>query len=215
MYNYNIKVDDSLLYFLKEYHNIDVSEAMLFFDDRVKDMGECEPNITEKSRRSELKFNPLDGRTVQKKWGGRKYGEQDRCTKFYVLRGFYPNTNIPFKITAVYSNNDTPYHKSANPNEPIRPIHVKVIMGMKPHWSFISSGDVNKYREHACEAMLLEQEPMEEQKIKYKYRNFKCMRPKGMELYHERNHEDKQRELRRVRAAERRKGKGKDELASI
>lgn len=47
---YQLKTDDLLLRLLRDYHNIDVSEAMSWFDERAAEMMESEPNITEKNR---------------------------------------------------------------------------------------------------------------------------------------------------------------------
>jgi len=193
--NYHVKIDDMLLYLLKEYHQIDASDAMVFFTDRVEEMRELPANITEKSRRPEIKVAGLDGRTVQGRYGRSGYDKDDNA-KFYVLRGFFPDTNIPFKMVTVYNK------VSAHPM--LDPVHVKVMIGMRPHWSSINSSSVDRYKDHVSEAILLDQQPMESEKIQYKYRGFKCMRPKGMELYRERNYNEKQKEIRKIAAKKRR-----------
>lgn len=203
MSKYNIKIDDMLMYLLKEYHSVDASEAISFFTDRVNEMRELPANITNKSRQPELKFSNLDGRTIQKKWGGSRYHDDNKDTKFYVLRGFYPDSNLPFKMVVVY-NNGTPPHPMLDP------VHVKIIMGMKPHWSLVDSNQVKEYKNHVSEAILLGHEIDDDKKIKYKYRQFKCMRPKGMELYREKNYEEKQKEKKRISSAKRRKVKKDD-----
>ncbi len=187
--NYNIKIDDMLLYLLNEYHKVDASDALTFFHDRVEEMRDLQPNINEKSRASTVVCrNPLDyrgtdiaHRTRQGKWGGQIY-TNDKSARFYVLRGFYPDTNLPFKMIVVY---DSSYNHAT---------HVKVIMGMKPHYSVIRNNIIEQYKIHASEAIILDQPVPKSDKINYKYRDFKCMRPKGMELYHARNHKQKQKE---------------------
>lgn len=195
-----------LLYLLKEYHQVDASDAMVFFTDRVEEMKELPPNITEKSRRPEIKVNGLDGRTIQGKFGSRAY-DNDGTARFYVLRGFFPDTNIPFKMVTVYATDKsrplTPYDEVPKSGEVL---HTKVLIGMRPHWTVFNTASVDKYKDHVSEAILLDQEPMETEKIKYKYRGFKCMRPKGMDLYRERNYEEKRKELNKI-AYQKRKAK--------
>lgn len=192
MKNYNIKIDDLLLHLLKEYHNIDASEAILFFSDRVMETKDLPPNITEKSRRATIDYKSQDKRTVQiRSYSGGVNHPDFNAAKFYVLRGFYPNTHVPFKLITAWSGSSP------------KPLLVKVIMGMKPHWTTISNKELDEYKNHVAEAALLEHEIKEENKIRYKYRGFKCMRPKGMELYHEINHEQKQKE----KAAKRRRAR--------
>lgn len=198
--NYNVKVDDMLLHLLNEYHNIDASDATSWFCDRVEEMKDLQPNITSKSRSSNIKYDNLDKRTVQAPQHKRAQYDPGLRNNFYVLRGFYPNTSLPFKLIAVYS---TLVDMVTLDRHNDKPLHVKVIMGMKPHHSVFNSNDINDYREAVSEAILLDQPVRQEEKIKYKYRDFRCMRPKGMELYHERNYEEKQK----LKAAERRKAK--------
>lgn len=208
MRNYNVKIDDMLLYLLKEYHQVDASDALTFFTERVSEMKELEPNINAKSRRPNIKYTNIDNRTTQGRFGTRNY-DDDGTAKFYVLRGFYPDSNLPFKMVVVYSTDKT-YNNSSfigcKP-EPGEVLHVKVMIGMRPHWSIIDSQSIDKYKEDVSEAILLDQPVREENKIKYKYRNFKCMRPRGMELYREKNYDEKQRENNRISAAKRRKAK--------
>ena len=90
----------------------------------------------------------------------------------YVLRGFYPNTHLPFKLTLV---------KFSRFGE----ARAKVILGLKDHNTTIRTDEVEAYQEAISEAILLGNEVEEEAKIKYSYRAFKAMRPCGMQLYHE------------------------------
>src|SRR5690606_22301154 len=93
--------------------------------------------------------------------------------KVYVLRGFYPETNIPFKMTLCQFDS-------------IGTARGKVIIGLKEHYTKIESDVIERYGDAASEAILLDTEVPEDKKIEYQYRQFKAMRPKGMELYHER-----------------------------
>lgn len=212
MEKYGIKVDDVLLHFLKEYHGVDASEAMSFFTDRIGEMRECEPNITDKSRPSTITFKTLEKRTVQQRWTHRGNNVMrknnpysDPRANFYVLRGFYPDTHVPFKMTVVRASTEDAYglRKAGDV------LHCKVIMGMKPHFSTFNSGDVNEYKNHVAESTLLDAPLDDTKKIKYTPREFKCMRPKGMELYREVNYEEKRKEKARI-ARRKRKEKKND-----
>jgi len=207
--NYQIKVDDMLLYLLKEYHDIDASDALTFFSERVVDMKYLEPNVNSKSWIPKINYSTMDGRTSQGKFGHGRYGNNDTA-KFYVLRGFYPDSNIPFKMVAVYStdkSHEVPYAHSPVPAGIV--MHVKVMIGMRPHWSSFNSKTINKYKESVCESIMLDQPVLGSDKIDYKYRDFKCMRPKGMPLYRERNYKEKQLEKNRI-SARKRKAKKND-----
>lgn len=206
--DHGIKVDDVLLYLLKEYHGVTASEALSFFTDRVSEMKQLEPNITDKSRPSTIQFRALDKRTVQTRWTNnntmrRTNPYHDPRAKYYVLRGFYPDTNLPFKMVVVRAGTGDGY----GIREQGDVLHCKVVMGMKPHFSTFNSGEVNRYKEGVSEAILLDEPTDNVKEVRYTYRNFKCMRPKGMELYRERNYEEKQKEKKRIAAKKRRDAK--------
>ena len=193
-----------LLYMLKEYHDIDASDALTFFTERVAEMKGLPPNITSKSKRSNFKAG-LDGRTAQTRAGYSASYVDDGTVKFYVLRGFYPDSNIPFKVVASYSTNKS-IKFNPHSTEPIPEgmvLHAKVMIGMRPHWTAFNSRTIDKYKECVSESILLDQPVQESDKIDYKYRNFKCMRPKGMPLYREKNYKEKQLKLARASAKKR------------
>jgi hypothetical protein len=183
--NYALKVDDLLLKLLKDYHEHDASDVMSFFGERAEEMLVSEPNITEKSRSPVTHF--IEGKTNKTVSFSHKQNKQKKAVKFgtmlqpmeigrnrvYVLRGFYPNSNIPFKMTLVKFH-DYPIARG------------KVKIGMKEHYTLFNEFDISTYNEMVSEAILLETKVSEENKIDYEYRKFKCMRPRGMELYHER-----------------------------
>ena len=168
---FKIKADDILIKLLNDYHQVDASETLSFFSERAKEMLECEPNITEKSRRNLVVSDR--NRTVNH--APRHSGNKQfiRENKVYVLRGFYPDTHIPFKMTLVQFDG-------------IGTARGKVILGLKEHHTRLEEKDIKIYEEAVAEALLLGSLISDELEVQYEYRNFKCMRPKGMELYHER-----------------------------
>ncbi len=171
MSRYAIKTDDILLKLLKDYHQIDTSEVMAFFGERAKEMLECEPNITEKCRQNRIFIDKDRTRTVASKVATNTNFLKEN--KVYVLRGFYPETNLPFKMTLVKFH-DFPEAKA------------KVILGLKEHQTIIKEDSIKIYQEAVSEAILLDQQVANDAKIEYKERKFKGMRPKGMSLYPER-----------------------------
>lgn len=179
---YSIKVDDLLLSMLKSYHDLDASEVISFFGERVNEMFESEPNITNKSKQPKTLY--LDNVVKKTVTFGHKYKSTQTGfniklhqmdvgeNKVYVLRGYYPETHIPFKMTLVKFKD-------------YAVAHGKVKIGLKDHHTKFDETEITEYNENVSEAILLEKEVEEEKKLQYEYRKFKCMRPKGMKLYHE------------------------------
>lgn len=178
---YVLKVDDLLLRLLKDYHNIDASEVSSFFGERASEMLACEPNITDRNKSPITMYIPGIKKTVtfthryNKSNTAYKADLRDINTngnKVYVLRGFYPDTHLPFKMTLVQFNGQ-PTARG------------KVMIGLKDQHVSIEEKDVSVYNDAISESILLGTEIKEEDKIEYQYRLFKCMRPKGMKLYKE------------------------------
>jgi len=165
-----IKVNDIFLSLLKDYHGIEASEALSFFNQSANNMLEVEPNITKASRTVCTAFDKAAKRTELMPTDF--FNLTDK--KIYVLRGFYPATSIPFKMSLVVVAN--PLLGSDNS-------FIKVSLGNKDHFSYIDSTEIDKYNNAVSESILLNQVTPNDIKIKYKYRNFKCMRPRGLPLF--------------------------------
>ena len=169
MNEYAIKVDDLLLRLLNDYHDVDASEVVSFFGSRAKEMLKCEPNINENNKRNVVAYSHRHNKT-QAADCIKQFVKEN---KVYVLRGFYPETHIPFKMTLVKFNDfDT--------------ARAKVIIGLKEHYSTFDEDKIKAYEDAVSEAILLSKEVDDTAKLDYKYRDFKAMRPKGIELYGER-----------------------------
>lgn len=173
MGEYGIKIDDLLLRLLNDYHSIDASEVASFFSLRVKEMLKCEPNINENNKRNIVSYSHRHNKTqavMAERHSNKQFVKKN---KVYVLRGFYPETHVPFKMTLVkFSEFDT--------------ASAKVVIGLKEHYSTFNESKIKVYEEAVSEAILLSKEVDEAAKLDYKYRAFKAMRPKGVELYGER-----------------------------
>lgn len=178
--DYRLKVDDLLMKLLKDYHNIDASDVLSFFDERANEMFESEPNITNRSKKPVTHFVNNKTETFAHKYKNKSTSAFKKHlanidvgkNKVYVLRGYYPETHIPFKMTLVK------FHEQPTAIS-------KVIIGLKEHHTRFNKKDISEYNNAVSEAILLSTEVKEDDKIKYEYRKFKCMKPKGMDLYHE------------------------------
>lgn len=179
---YKLKIDDSMFSLLNNYHGLTPSEVTSFFGSRALEMLECEPNITENSRKPVTVFDGKKTRSyVHRYRKGRTktshpttYLHEMRVdgNKVYVLRGFFPDTHIPFKMTLVKFDG---FSVASG----------KVMLGDKDHYTRVNGEDIERYSDAAAEAALLGVDVEEDKQIKYEFRKFKCMRPRGMELYHE------------------------------
>lgn len=164
---YIIKVDDLLITMLKDYHEIEPSEVFSFFGARLKEASTIEPNITNNSKRRSMVYD-RGLRTTVPSYAAPSF--TGGSIRFSVLRGFYPNTKIPFKLVVVLSLiGSKPYGK--------------VTFGVKDEFTVSRSEPIEAYNTAIAEATLLGKEIEREHKVFYKFKQFKCMRPKGMLLY--------------------------------
>lgn len=162
---YKIKVDDLLITMLKDYHEIEPSEVFSFFGARLKEASTKEINITDKSRKRDITMRRRNGSVGH---GGKMMSHS--AVRFSVLRGFYPNTKMPFKMVIVLSNTGV---------EP----YAKIQLGVKDEFTFADSASIDRYDIASAEHALLDKPIDDEHKVKYVFKKFKCMRPKGMLLY--------------------------------
>ena len=177
---YNLKIDDLLISLLKSYHNVEVSDVVSFFGERVEEMRVSTPNITPNCKTSTTYFNSKLNKTVNMTHGksdNKKYMSNFSVSApIHVLRGFYPETSIPFKMTLVSFDDGNKIHSYA-----------KVKIGNTQHHTAFWDKEVRSYNNAVSESILLSSDVKEEDKIKYSYRKYKCMRPKEMKLYREKN----------------------------
>lgn len=174
--NYSLKIDDMLLSLLNDYHKLNASEVASFFGERAEEMMKSTPNITVKSKSHMTVYNATDGKTVNIPARRHIYPTTNFASSndVYVLRGYYPNTNIPFKMTLCRLK-----------GELSSGCYGKVKLGNTGHHTSFTSDFIDKYNSEVAEAILLSSDTKEVKQIPYTYRKYKCMRPKEMSLYRE------------------------------
>lgn len=99
---------------------------------------------------------------------------QEVSHSIWVVRGFYPATAIPYKMTIWRGNPMWDGH-----------VGVKIIMGSysdrnKMHW--IDSSKTEEYIEEVAEKTLLDEPVREDKKPVHETKVYKCMSPKGLSL---------------------------------
>lgn len=166
--NNHLKIDDTLLNLIKDYHDIEGYEVIAFFSDLAKQMRDLEGNIANKN-----KVRHTVGKRYKNTWITSKVHEADK--KYYdydayALRGFYPGTKIPFKMTGVKQKN---WGLAC----------WKVVIGNKDKSSNFNSKVLESIDELMSEAILLDEVNEDQVKQIYTHRTFRCMRPKGMPLF--------------------------------
>jgi hypothetical protein len=165
---FSIKADDLLLSLLSTYHQVEHSDAILFFNDVVNKISELQPNIgTGKPFRTVVSFCSKTQKTKSFKYKPISNESIGVPHKPYVVRGFYPETPIPFKLTYVV----WPFYS-----------YCKVILGNKDHHTNFEGEQIYKYEKDLVESMLLGVDLDDKNKIPYTERKFKCMSPKGFSL---------------------------------
>lgn len=167
---YSFKVDDLLVSLLNDYHKVDASEIVSFFGERAMEMLETKPNINKNSRKPQTVFMRERTTKIPNNRNNLRKMDMEDGTRVYVLRGFYPETHVPFKMTLV---------KDAQ----MPTAFGKVTIGNKEHYTKFTEIDITKYNNHVSEAILLGKEVEESEKVEYQYRDYKLMRPRGMQLY--------------------------------
>lgn len=169
----HIKIDDIVLSLLNDYHNITPLEAIAFFSNLAKQSSEVEGNIVNKNKRMVKGYN----RRYQKETYKTVKIVQTSAPLFpwdaeptydaYSLRGFYPETKIPFKLSGVKQDSFACF---------------VVALGNKNKVTKINMKEINSINEVVTEAILLDGKLEDISDDFYKVKNFKLQRPKGLPL---------------------------------
>jgi hypothetical protein len=140
----NVRIDDLLIFLISEYHRHTNSEIINFFFEICLNAIKCDPNI---------KCRPTD---------------TDR--KIHVVRGFYPGSSIPFKISIV---SFASYGVSS----------CRVKLGGKENYSSINNKEVKEYMDNTINEIILGEDAHEHEVINCNRFKWKCMRPSGIKLF--------------------------------
>ena len=170
----SVMIDDMVISLLKNCYNLNYADITSYFYQLTIQALQSEPNIV-----GPLK--PPTGRKI-KTGEGKIYDickrvdtpQEVECS-IWVIRGFYPETGIPYKMTVWYS--DKTYGEISGS---------KVVMGAfgnRNKFTHINSEKTRQYVEEVAEKTLLDETVDESKKptdYKEKKRTFRCMSPRGL-----------------------------------
>lgn len=196
--NVHLRVDDIILSLLSDYHGISPVEAIDYFRTLAKQMTEVDGNIVNKNRASvrtrKTKYFKNGWRTVTKqKYDkaanytsvanpfGNQRSFEDAIASYdaYSLRGFYPGSKVPFKMSGVKQ-------KDAS-------ISCFVIkMGNKDKQTKFNVNKLSELDQIMADAVLLDEKPHNIAPDYYKVKSFRCQRPKGLPLLKKAKDEEKE-----------------------
>lgn len=163
----HLKLDDTLINLLQDYHDISPAEAITFFHGMAKDMMENEGNVVNSTKYSEKLFTRANGTTAWKSKAQNSPIPFTETFDAYALRGFYPNSKIPFKLSGVKANFGCCFVASIGNKNKNQSVHPE---------------GLDKLEEIVSESILLDVDPSDIEQTIYKTKTFRCMRPKGMPL---------------------------------
>lgn len=159
----HLRIDDTLISLITDYHEVSSAEAICFFNDLATQMTKTDGNVVNKNMAKRRM-----GVNKQGVWrwitsGGVKYDYNA-----YAFRGFYPGTKIPFKMSGFVNVCATACWV--------------ITIGNKNKNTCLQSHDLKKLEEIVSEAILLDDCDLDQVEKIYKNKTFRCMRPKSMPL---------------------------------
>jgi hypothetical protein len=173
-----VMIDDMVVNLLSSCYNFDYADISGHFYQLALQASQTEPNII-----GPLK--PPTGLMLTNKLTGKSFAVTKKVDvpkevpmSVWCVRGFYPGTGIPFKMTMWQSHEEF---------RDLGRIHCKITMGNfgdKNKWTHVNVEEISKYIEEIAERTLLSQ-PIEDVKKPEYYRGehvYKCMSPKGLPL---------------------------------
>jgi hypothetical protein len=168
-------IDDMVISLLEGCYALEYADITSHFYQLTVQTLQTPPNII-----GPLK--PPTGKTFRDKSGRvirvtKKVEEpQEVECSIWVIRGFYPGTGIPYKMTVWFNSHNVYGDISGS----------KVVMGTysdKNKWTHVDCYQTREYVEEVAEKTLLDESVDDEKKPKdYKKRTYKCMSPKGLSL---------------------------------
>jgi hypothetical protein len=171
-----VMIDDMVISLLENCYKFDYADILSHFYQLAMQTLQTPPNIIGplKPPTGQTFVNKLTGKTfrVTKKVST----PQEVDCSIWVIRGFYPNTGIPFKMTVWFSDKEWGDISGA-----------KVVMGSFPEknkWTHVPCRQVRQYVEEVAEKTILDQ-PIDETKKPKRFkkkRTYRCMSPEGLEL---------------------------------
>lgn len=170
--NNHLRIDDTLISLISDYHNVSVGEVISYFHGLVKQMAQVQGNVVNKNKAIIPQGRDKHGRRTyshKKNFKIDASGERFYDYDAYALRGYYPGSKIPFKISGI---------KQAE----WRTACWVVAIGDKDKNSCFANKELHKLDEIVSEAVLLDELDKEAVEKIYKKKQFRCMRPEGLPL---------------------------------
>lgn len=171
--NKHLKIDSVIIDLITEYHDTTHSQVMDFFVQLMNETITYEPNVITDTKKPRLLFHK-QGKPIYKTVRIAQPGKPDLYSKnninAWVVRGFYPETKVPFKMSVVVNKGYTNTYCTT------------VTFGHKNDMFRVNMNDVQKYQEECADAILLDKSIKEIEQVPYKKKVFRCMKPKGMGL---------------------------------
>jgi len=165
----HLKIDDTLISLINDYHDVPTVEIICFFNDLAKQMGQLEGNIVNKNKVKRRMGVDKSGKyrwiTEEATPDHARYYDYDA----YAFRGYYPGSKIPFKMSGVKQGD-------------WRVACWVVAIGDKNKTTSINRDELVELEEVMSDIILLDQVFPEDVNGVYKKKTFRCMRPKGMPL---------------------------------
>lgn len=166
--DFRMRVDNTMISLICDYHNVHHAEVLAFFGDLVSEcLTEIKPNISN----ADVKLTTLfkkKGKPIFKK---EKRTDLSEHYNIWVVRGFYPNSKVPFKMVVSEFIDINGYYSKNNK-------HAKITLG-DLNKTDIDSSDIHTMNELLAESELLDA-PIDDSKIEYKLKSFRTMTPKGL-----------------------------------
>lgn len=198
--NIHLAVDNIVMDLLCDYHNLTHSEIVSYYHGLIEQSIKAEGNIANDKKFPKFMFNKK-GKAIWKTvtvdptpvapvvavapvnpntqmpvfpWGvGGLMGtpKEPLHNHVWVVRGFYPESKVPFKLSIVL-----------NRDFESKEYFCKVVLGDKTKATRFTEQQLNAYQEEVAEAILLDKDIKALEQIPYTRKTFKCMRPKTIPL---------------------------------
>ena len=154
----HLKMDKTFVDLVRDYHDVSSNDIITYFHDLMKQMVSMDGNVVNKEKASV----PI-GHRIKNRW---KTVDSDLHLDYdaYCLRGFYPGSKIPFKMTGVKRTDFACFVVKIGDKDKELKFNQKVLTELE---------------QTVAESILLDKE-VDEDKF-YKPTAFRCMTPKGMD----------------------------------
>lgn len=193
----HLKIDEVIFNLLKDYHNVTPIEAVTFFKDMAYDMLQVEGNIANRTvarvnrgrgwqtikKENEKPEDTEKHRNIHNNLFGTYRGARPSFDyDAYCLRGYYPGSNVPFKMTGLNipgQNTKCFVIALGNTNKIPAKFNVKKI---------------SELDQAVADAILLDESPDKLLPDFHKVKSFRCQRPKGLPLLKKAANDKKKKE---------------------